>query len=152
MKLAVKYSGSPKSANHLSFDVFCDLTPHDERALRGVGGKFKVDFSRVPVALDLFDARLEKCQLAGVGVEAEICVGKKFEFSSVWAWTSYLAVDHRMGIVMAHRVMYEITYAMIAAVPEPSFTGAVRTFDVDVDVPRSMLHYETLRRNIITRA
>jgi hypothetical protein len=151
VKLAVKYSVA-KSPNHLAFDVYCDLSPHDERVLKPIGGSFTVNFSRVPLVLDLFDARLERCELPNVPVKAVISVGKKFEFSSVWNWTSYLACDHRLGIEMAHRVMHEIEYAMIAAAPQPQFTGAIRTFDVEVDVPKSMLYYESLRRNIITRA
>lgn len=149
MKLAWSFNPGP-AADHLSLDVFCELTQRDERILRPAG-KLSVSLLNVPLEFPLLDARLEKCVDKTMQLKTEIVVGKKWQLKDHFPWLTLDPKYVRLAVVMAERIKTEIVAAMIVAAPMASFQGVVKTYDVDVETPKELTNMEHWKRSVLIR-
>lgn len=149
MKLAWSLISAPE--NRLMLDVFCELTPRDERSLKHSNKKLKISLKTVPVDFTMFDPRGLKFEKDHLDIEGDIVVGKKWELSDVFSFTAFDVADSRKAVIMGERIKTEIVCAMILAAPLAEFHGVVKTYDVDVECPKEISNMEHWRRSVLIR-
>lgn len=139
------------TADQLILDVFCELTPRDERTLRHAAGKVSVSFKTVPVDFRMFDARGIEFEKKHIDIDCEMSSGKKWQFKDFFSFTTFAVADSRKAVVLCERVKTEIVCAMIHAAPLAEFHGAIKTYDVDIETPKEVSNMDHWRRSVLIR-
>lgn len=150
MKHAIQFRAA-QDPNHLELDLFTELNEQEVRSLRYFDGILAVDFTAVPIQLDLKNKDLASCSSNVLRLESEIGKKPKWQLSEDFSFNYFHTKDMRAAYVLLQRIMHEIQYTYTLKVPLSPFFGLTQTFDVRFDVPREVMAYDAFRRSILVR-
>lgn len=157
MKHALSFTPT-SSPDHLALDYACTLEPSDLRLFQ--------PHKAIRIALDSVhwtDLPITFCLDTGskpLETPRQALGGLAFEFypklpmdplslDKVWPERVFHVSLLRAAYVIARRIMHAVEDAVILQVPMTPFFGVVQTFDVRVDVPKSITHFDAYRRSIL---
>lgn len=139
----------PDGPEHERLEVFVEIGKEEARAVPRLEVRFFEVW--VPKGLVLLNPSGEAYPKKRLEFDATLLPGQVWSFSGAFAHTRLALAHHRLGYVLARRIKHCIEDALILSYPLAKFTGFVQSFDVRVDVPKDVVHFEQFRRSILLR-